>query len=569
MNCKISSEIKVGRLEIVENKLREKSGEAFLGQGTRIEGDFRYNRLLGYKVKSDRLSKALIEKYKRWPKASDFFNEMQDLKYYSKSVSGWNSFTKDSLGRARKELLTRVMLDLIYEDIKSEFDPLKIDIDEKVMAFVIGLWAADGGFVFENGICYVSLTRPFFGELIKSIADKSNGQFHVSNIASGTDDRMIRLVLAPGTSLADSDDKSFIKLAAWCKQVFGGPVEKSTTLHPHPVPIRAWPIELQRLYCLGYFCGDGSVSIYRERGNISHRINLFHVPSFLTKTFKSDCGSLIEYALDKTHQVNTGNTNYIALRHKGVVTLADSWVKFQRSYKLPSCYKTDVLMCAEFLCYTDNKNPSINLLDPLVKINFVTKPSDINEITARVLLSLPEVDRSKEVVKRIPINSLFFDPFHNSHKSKSVQRSKAATCKERIYQFYQSIMDKTGHPATVRQLGEKIKNDKELGQHFTDCDVASIGKKFIDSLPKKEVIERVNNFGLFKRSAPNLVVYQEAKAKHRMVWEPILEKFVENEEARFGKRYVAPRLMNENGRKQIIDSMIKYYKKLEMNMTTK
>lgn len=562
MNCNISSGIKVGRLEIVANQLREKSGEVFLGQGTRKVGDVKFNRLLGYKVKSKRLSKALIEKYKRWPKACVFYNEIKHLKYYSKNTSSWKTFTKDSLSRARKELLTQVMLDLIYEDIKGEFDPLQIGISEDIMAFVIGLWVADGSFVFENGICYVSLTRPFFGELLKSIADNSNGQFHVSNIASGTDERMIRLYLTPGSSLADKDDKSFIKLAAWCKQYFGGPVEKSTTLHPYPRPIRAWPIELRRLYCLGYFCGDGSVSIYRERGNISHRINLFHIPFFLTNTFKSDCGSLIEDALDKNHQVNKGNTNYIALRHKAIVTLADSWIKFQRSYKLSSCYKLDVLMCAQFLCFTDNKSPSINLLTPLININFVTKPNDINETTARVLLSLSELDRSIKVVERIPINSLFFDPFHKSHKSKSVQRSKAESCKERIYLYYQDTMNKTGYPATVRQLGEKIKKDRELGQHYNGCDVASIGKKFINSLPKEEIIERISDCVLFERSAPSLDVYLEAKAKTPMLWQPILEKFIENEEAKFGKRYIRPRLLQENGRKNMIDAMSHYYKKL-------
>ena len=45
--------------------------------------------LLGYRVPSDRVAGALIEKYGRWPKANVFEDEMRGVRYFSdKKIAG-------------------------------------------------------------------------------------------------------------------------------------------------------------------------------------------------------------------------------------------------------------------------------------------------------------------------------------------------------------------------------------------------------------------------------------------------------------------------------------------------
>jgi len=566
----LNSETKIGRLKTIELKLREHNASAYLGQGTRIINGVKYNRLLGYRVPSDRVAEALIEKYGRWPKANVFEDEMRGVRYFSDKKNSWINFTSESLSRARKELLTRIMLDLIYEDIKGSFDPTSLPIDNQVLAFVIGLWSADGSFVFENGICYISLTRPFFGKLVESIAEASNGQFHKQKISDKTNDRMVRLVLSPSTSVAENGDIEYVKLSAWLKHHFGGVVEKSTTFRPYPEPIRAWPEEVQKHYCLGYFIGDGSVSIFADSNRDNRttaKINLFHIPSFKTDEFFYEAALLIKKTLDSNHKVNKGNTNYIGLKQQGVSRLAQTWLIFQKRFSLASCYKTDVLLCAEFLCYTGNNDSLIELLNPLVEVNFNKKPDNINNITKTVLSNIPEFERDERMLDiRYSINSSFFNHLDESHSDNSAQKNKAEECNNRIYEFHKNKMIARGHPATLDEIGTFIQQDNELGQHFIQCNTRAVGRSFLENLPPEKVIERIENYILLERSGPSLSVYTEAKKRNKNYWQGIIDQFVQNEVDTDDGIYILPRLNCKNGRKNLIDTMNRYYKNLASNV---
>jgi hypothetical protein len=99
------------------------------------------------------------------------------------------------------------------------------------------------------------------------------------------------------------------------------------------------------------------------------------------------------------------------------------------------------------------------------------------------LLSLPFINANKPLGIRSHINSAFFDPSHESHASNSIQQRKAQDCRDRIYKFYKEPIAKTRKPASNRKVGKYIKNDSELGQHYHNCDICALGKKFIASLP--------------------------------------------------------------------------------------
>lgn len=302
---------KLRKTETLERFLRSYPDKTwYLRQGTRSINGVKHCRIQGYYIPAERVAEALLDVYGSWPKLSELSSALKNEVFYDAAKKEWVEFTKSNLETARNALSSRIRLSLIQQDIKDNFDPLDLNVPPEILALAVGMFAADGLFVAANCVARISMTRPFFEDLFKSIAAYSNGHFHVveQRPTSGqSTKRKVEIELVPASKDGSCDH---IKLAAWLSCCFGPSVRKSKGFSPYPKEIANWPSSLKRVYALGYFIGDGSITIGKVaagRRKPTAGVNLFCIPKVIPADYHSSVETFIRQSLDETFSIKKNN----------------------------------------------------------------------------------------------------------------------------------------------------------------------------------------------------------------------------------------------------------------------
>ncbi|AXY01564.1 hypothetical protein D1115_10790 [Vibrio alfacsensis] len=304
----------------------------------------------------------------------------------------------------------------------------------------MGAFSADGWFVNENGIPRISMTRPWFGPFLESIERASNGLFRIVPVKEDSKDsskRMIALEMAPPTDNALRKNPEVMKFAAWLYGTFGGPGCKSKGFNVYPAAIRSWSKELQQIYALGYYIGDGSFTISSRKNSEKPNsyIRLFCKPKATPTNYYHAAYALIINVLDPNHipPDTSSSTNYYGGGYQVLDSLKVAWEVASQRHKLVGCYKSDVLELIHFLQNYKYEQSINEIFNPLIETNFSQKPDDINEITA---LALKDVEAytngQKQCQSRRRVPTHYFDPEHRNHGDHNGSKEEALCFKKKF-----------------------------------------------------------------------------------------------------------------------------------------